>query len=180
MNMVRLSLYLDSSSEVTPLVEVQNKMEKVLDADFCTISIVAEGHERLADRLSLGPLSHMIRQFEHAISRLKKNETALIRSGVFDFPEGVFLLLEPDGVEICVSIIEISTPELHYFTPGEIPYRTMLLYGYVKQQRDRLVLQARELSTYADLNEVIIDREEILTSFQRDVRLGKQILSFLE
>lgn len=177
---VHLALYRGASADIITVEDylaLDSAARHKVDTDFenCAISVVVDGQEQLAHRLSLGPLAYLVPQFEPARQRLLAGQPALIRSGVLDVPDGNYLLFEPtpDRSQVLLSVVSTDDlPESGWFPDG--PYADRL-YEYMRTHRDALIEKARQWQGH--LIELPLDRDRLVDALKRTGEAGAVLLS---
>lgn len=112
----------------------------------------AGGAERLGDRWCLGELSRLVPQLLEAARRLERGERALVRSAVDDELHVPYLMLEPAGEEVLVSVFLIREPSVRHLYPAPVgdAGSSERLYAYVEAEREHL-LSAADEDTFREL-----------------------------
>jgi hypothetical protein len=171
---LQLVLYRGASSATVGVRELlRDGAGEPVDYRHASVSVVVDGEERLADRLSLGPLEDLVAQLEPARARLADGRPGLVRSGVLDVEDGNYLLLEPaDGA---VSLSVVSTDELP--ASGWFPHGPWAdqLYEYVARHRDAMLAATRSAGTLPA--ELPLDRAMVLAALEREAAAGAELLT---
>ena len=176
---IRLALFRGSSAElvsVADLLAMSGGERGSADASpsWSTLSLIAGGEDRWGARLSLGALSVVVAQLEQAASHLDNGERAVLRGGVFDVPNVLLLLLEPDGAGGVVATLGATDdlPDPSWTADG--PHGDEL-YAFVDEHRNRIV-EAGRAWTVAPQR---IRRTAAVDALRREAELGTAAVALL-
>ncbi|MBL0388514.1 hypothetical protein JJB07_18075 [Tumebacillus sp. ITR2] len=178
MNRLQLALYRGITSDLLTLEDCLNlppSQQGDVNLQHCTWSLLEDGQERLAHRLSFGPLEEMVAQLDHVRTRLMNFQPALLRSGVFSSERGNYLLFEPDEK---LQVVRLSLLMLE-----ESPYSFLLpnggrgeeLYDYVRKNRDERLARTQEIFASVIPQEVPLELKPLLKSLLHDAKRGRTL-----
>lgn len=141
---------------------------------WCVLSLIVDGEDRWGPRLSLGALGVVVAQLAQAATRLEHGELAVVRAGVFDVPEVLLLLFEPDGADGVVAApgVTKALPDPSWTADGPHAGR---LYAFVAEQRDRLV----EAGRVRQVAPQQIGRWVASAALRREAQLGAAAVALL-
>jgi hypothetical protein len=163
-----LALFRGSSADLI-LVEdyLRERVQTQVNPQWAAVSIVTGSREHLGARASLGPLERLVAQLEPARQRLLANQTALVRSGVLDVPQGTFLAFVPTGDDVRISVLQISELPMSDWFPDEDSAEA--LYAWVAAHFDALTLPRFE--------PFLFPRPELIAAFEREAAAGRAFLA---
>jgi hypothetical protein len=123
----------------------------------------------------LGELAHLAPQLAAAAERLRTGELALLRPAVDDRGGIGYLLFEPDGAEIAVTIVDVpSRLGFVYPTAGA---RAEELYAYVREHRRELLADAARRGAPHDIVGARMARDELIAAMEREAERADQVLA---
>lgn len=175
---LRLALYRGASAEIITLadylaLEPGGRRACEVSPSWSTMSLVAGGDERWGAQLSLGALGLLVAQLPQARSRLEAGQRAVIRSAVFDVPQALFLLFEPeDGAAVATLAMTDELPATSWL-PHEPPGGQ--LYAFVEEHRQRLV----DAGTAGGIVPQTLGLASLCADLAREAELGQQVVALL-
>ncbi len=132
-----------------------------------TLFLTVDGHEWIADDWNLGPLATLVPQLEAAATRLVEGSPALVRSGVEDADQVPYLLFEPDGEAVAITMAFITDEPFYADYPiDREPGMAARLYGYLAAHRDRLEIA---------WGPVRFPRTALLVALREQTALGRRV-----
>lgn len=143
-------------------------------------SLKVGGKERWTKPASMGNLANLIVQFEAGVSRLEVGKPALVRSGVDDSDDAPFLLFEPEGKTVLVSIFSIPDTEIgaRYPTTADgLPVEEM--YQYVTSRMGELLTQS-DPGWRPHFTRVEMDLPDLIVNLKHEAVTGRELYVALE
>lgn len=145
------------------------------DIEFTGLSLVVAREEWTLRRRSVGRYPDLIPQLEAISSRLSQDRVALLRTAVDDSNEGTYFLFEPRLDKVLISLFYIQDKQ--FFAVYPIPdAHSEKLYDYVHTYRS-LLLSSEEDSAMYQFNELPFPTDELIQNIDREIEVGKNILS---
>jgi len=132
------------------------------------------GREWLGANWNTGRLEGVVEQFEAAADRLERQRPAIVRSAVDDQPVVPYLLWEPAGDRVDVTLFFIEDYELAFLYPPD-----ERLDEYVAEHRDVLVSRLPDDLRAEAFENVPLPYELTCTSLRRESALGRELLERL-
>lgn len=144
-----------------------------MSSSWSTVSLVVDDVERWGPLLSLGALGVVVAQLPQAADRAERGERAVVRAGVFDTPDALFLVLEP-GQDHIVLTIGISS-ELS--DPIWLPTGTRIdtFYAMVDEHHQMLVSAGKATGIAPQA----LPRRLVVTALRREFELGNKAIALL-
>lgn len=175
---LRLALFRGASAELITLDELlelapEARADLEVSPSWSAVSLIVSGEERWGPRLSLGALGVLVGQLPQAVERLAQDRLAVVRSGIFDVPDALFLLFWPEGHEtVRVSLgmtddIEVSA----WVADGPAADR---LYSWVEDHLDELDAAAGD-----EVPPYFLQTELVLRALRREALLGRKAVDLL-
>ena len=162
-----------SRSDFLALSEAERASVPVTPS-WSVLSLIVDGEERWGSRLTLGALGVLLAQFAPAATRLEHGERAVLRAAVFDVPEVLLLLLEPDGEDgvVAVPAVTRDLPDPSWTPDG--PHGDSL-YAFVAEHRDRLVDAGRVRGVMPQR----IGRALASAALRREAEIGAAVMAIV-
>jgi hypothetical protein len=143
-----------------------------------SIFMEIEGREWIAENFNLGILGRLVLQFEAAAPRVEAKDIALIRSAEDSEWPATYLVFEPAGEEVRISLFSIDDGLIGAIYPiSKIPGETGQLYGYVRKNLDRFTKPGTE--GYYEFRSVPFPRDALVTALRAEAVLGRRLYDLL-
>jgi hypothetical protein len=140
--------------------------------------ILDVGHDRrLGEDWNLGNFRQIVAQVKACRERLAASRPGLLRSAVEDQATPPYLLFEPNGEQVVISLFFIEDAEVGALYPTDTDAdAAQRLYAYVERHRSELLASLPEdLRIYA-FEGVVCPTAGLLGQLDRAVDLGCQLL----
>jgi hypothetical protein len=136
------------------------------------------GIERMAENWNLGEFVLLLRQFEALVPRLRQGQEAIVRSAVNDQPVVPYLLFEPAGQHVRISLFLIDDPPHGYDYPIDLhPGMGQQLYTYVAAHKARLLAAGNDDTE--QFRALPYAKTALLENIERENARGRQLLALL-
>ena len=181
MDRFELALLADRSTErpvvLSELIERSARAEQWPDVrlDDTTLLFESSGTDWMPAHSVIGELLHLAPQLAAAAARLRRGELALLRPAVDDRGAVGYLLFDPDGSEIAVTLIDLpSRLQFVYPTAGA---RAEELYAYVGEHRRELLAEAAARGAPDDIVGARMATDELIAALEREAQRADQVLA---
>ncbi|MCU1502611.1 MAG: hypothetical protein JWM12_1965 [Ilumatobacteraceae bacterium] len=142
-----------------------------------TLFFETHGRDWMPLHWVLGDLAALGTQFADAAVRLRRGESAIVRSAVDDQPVVAYFLFEPSGSDVVVSLF-YPPAHLRYVYPTA-PTRGAELYELVADHRAELLTRSPEHVNPYDILAAVIPGDELIDALLREVDRARQVVALI-
>jgi hypothetical protein len=150
------------------------------DADDSALILRVGDGQRLGEDWNFGNMRQLVVQLEPCRERLAARRPGLIRSAVEDQPTPPYLLFEPRGEHIAVSLFFIEDPEIGALYPTDPAGQEVeRLYAFVELHRAEMLSSLPDDLRIYTFEDVMCPAAALLTQLDRAHQIGGELLHVL-
>lgn len=180
---IALCVYRDGTGVTVPVTDYLSLLAEgapgfSADLSGVCLSVKLNGRELLANELSLGPIEMLVPQLREAADRLSRGRMAVVRSGVLDTTEGMYLVFQPTDTDTSLTVA--MTEDVEYSALFPVPPNTSQserLYAYIEQE---LVGMRTAAAHYYTLNGQVVPTQWLRENLVREAEAGARLCELMQ
>ncbi len=125
---------------------------------------------------TVGDLARTAFQWEAAATRLRGEDTALVRIGIDDFPIGTYVRFTPENDAVLITSLAVEAPEFAYRYPvDESGQPVPEVYEHILGLSDADQAEARDEAGLPSLDDVAFPRERLIEALSTEAAHAREL-----